>query len=375
VDKVKLVFNIQLTNEKQFDLNFLKGNFMKYFILISILSMFSFCSSKTDKNKKGLLGLLYLFANSRNNSISQASSICAASSAEPTVDSLNSLTRIQVTPNQAASCVTQFNDPHQIYPPSASAKNILSIFYPGTGAVSSEYGLILQRGALRGYHVIGLNYPNPDSINVICNRSDAGGSFACFGDTREEILTGVDKSRFVSIDQNNSIEGRILALLKYLSVKRPADGWGNYFSDNQILWNKIYVGGHSQGSGHAGYQGKIRTVGRVSIYSGISDFSASQLSVPSWMSLAQLSLNGSYYGFIHDNDTIANYSGNANQVTDAWNNQFVMSGVLTNVNTGTPYGNSRKLFSTACAAQDQTTRHACPIINGFQTVWDYISYP
>lgn len=342
---------------------------------IILIGLFCFFILYCEKQAKDNRIVSFWFLSLANNSASNIFASCEAATTDPTLDTVNGIARIQVTPSQACKSITQFNGPHQIYSPASTAKNILSIFYPGTGALASDYTLLLQRGAIRGYHVIGLNYPNSDSINAICNRPNAGGALSCFGDTREEILTGVDKSKFVSIDSNNSIEGRILALLKYLANKRPNENWDQFYSNNQINWSKIYVSGHSQGSGHAGYQGKLRNVSRVTLYSGISDFSVTQLTLPTWMSLPQVSLNGSYYGFIHANDTIANFSGNPNQVTDAWANPLGMSGDLTNVSIGAPYANSRRLFSTACNLLDDNNRHACPVYNGFQNVWDYISYP
>ncbi len=343
---------------------------MKIFILLILI--FITCSEKKQKPNWLFLALL---SRNQNSSISSNETNCQNSSSNPAQDTVNGLTRIQVRPNEVCNLISTFNEPHQVFPPSTNTKNILSIFYPGTAAIASEYSLVLQRGATRGYHVIGLNYVNQDSINTICNSGSAAGANSCFGETRDEIITGQDKSRFVSVDTNNSIEGRTLALLKYLHSKRPSENWNQFYSGSDLVWNKIYVGGHSQGAGHAAYQGKIRALGRVTIYSGVSDYSTTAMTTPTWFTLPQSSLNGSYFGFIHINDSIANFSGNNNQVTDAWANSLLMTGALTDVVIGTPYGNSRRLSTNACNALSELLKHSCTMVNGFQNVWDYISYP
>jgi hypothetical protein len=343
-----------------------------FIYLIFCLSIFINCNSRSDNKEKHLAFLAGLVTLSNANS--SASSDCLSSNISPTVDSISGLTRIQVKPSIAATCIKNYDEPHNIYPPSITQKGILSVFLPGTDATPNDYSLILQRGATRGYHTIGLSYPNPDAVNTICN-SGLPTSLTCHGEVREEILTGKDKSTLVAIDINNSIEGRLVALLKYLIKHRPNEGWDKFLSSNQLVFSKLYVGGHSQGSGHAGYHGKIRAIGRVSIYSGTSDYVTQTSSLPNWMYLNQMAPQGSYFGFIHLNDSIANFSGNANQVTNSWLSPLGMSGTLTDVAVGSPYANSNRLSTNACAAMSSLVRHACPIYNGYQSVWDYISYP
>ncbi|AOP35120.1 hypothetical protein A0128_15480 [Leptospira tipperaryensis] len=300
---------------------------------------------------------------------------CGQTSLPPRVDTYLGLTRIFVLPSYGASCILRYNDPHLIYLPSGTPKNLLAVFLPGSGSNPIAVSKIIEEGAVRGYHSIGLMYPNADPINVICN-TVPNNSASCFGNTREEILTGVDKTTAVSVDFINSIDGRLLKLLQYLAAKRPADGWDQYLSEGAVNWNKIYLGGHSQGSGHAAYQGKIKSLGRVSIYSGVSDYHVASASNAPWLSVSGLTSANSYYGLVHVGDSVANFSGNTNQVTDAWLNSFGMTGALTDADSGTaPFGNTHRLTTNLCASGDDNTKHNCTMLQSQKPAWDYISYP
>ncbi|TGK23024.1 BPSS1187 family protein [Leptospira stimsonii] len=300
---------------------------------------------------------------------------CGQASLPPRVDTFSGLTRIFVLPSYGASCILRYNDPHLMYLPSGAAKNILAVFLPGSGGTPIGVSKILEEGALRGYHSIGLMYPNADPINVICN-TVPNNSASCFGNAREEILTGVDKTSAVSVDFTNSIDGRLLKLLQYLVVKRPNDGWDQFLIGGAVNWNKVFLGGHSQGSGHAAFQGKIKSLGRVSIYSGVSDYHMASASNASWMNASGLTSANSYFGLVHVGDSVANFSGNLNQVTDAWLNSFGMLGTLTDADAGTPpFGNTHRLTTNLCASGDENTKHNCTMLQNQKTAWDYISYP
>ncbi|MCW7462008.1 BPSS1187 family protein [Leptospira limi] len=338
-----------------------------FIVIFSFSQSFLFCKKESDTNED-LLKILSLNLYVRS---------CAGQNAFPSNGAVGSLVRYQIAPSLTNSQITTFNAPHQVFPPQTgvSQKNRLSVFYPGTDSTPCEINAILQHGATRGYHVIGLSYPNGEAVNTICNQGIARNDASCFELVRREIVTGESVSPYVAVDSANAIEGRLLSLLLYLNQNYPGQGWDQYVSGGSILWSSVYVGGHSQGSGHAAYQGKIRTVGRVSIYSGVSDYSLQTASNPSWFGLSQQAPAGSYYGLIHENDSIANLSGNMNQVTDVWLSPLGMVGALTNVNVGSPFGNSKRLVTTSCNGMGSLAMHSCPMFNGFQNVWNYVSYP
>jgi hypothetical protein len=311
-----------------------------------------------------------------------AAAACTTSTASPISETIGSLLLWQIKPSAASSCVDTADEPHQVYlDPTKVKKGLLAIFLPGTGGVPSQFPAFLQRGATRGYHMIGLTYINPRSISDICDEGD--GDALCTGLAREEVLTGTDASPLISVSKENSIEARLVALLKYLAANRPSDGWNQYLdAKGGVNWSKVSVSGNSQGAGHAGYIGKNRSVYRVGMYAGPSDWVKKTNQAPSWFSQTSLTPPASYYGYIHVPDAFANRSGNPSQVTTAWgaNTMFNMTGALTSTAGGTgsqspPFGASQRLTTSACSALDITNQHNCPMFKGNELAWDYVSFP
>jgi hypothetical protein len=307
---------------------------------------------------------------------------CVQSVTPPIAEVVSTVTLIQVKPSSASSCVTVSDTASQAYiDSSAVSKGLLAIFLPGTGGTPEDFPAFLKRGAARGYHMIGLSYVNPQGISDLCDAVD--GDTSCTGSAREEGLTGQDVSAAISIAKEDSIEARLAALLKYLSFHRPNDGWGQYLdTQNAIRWEKISVSGNSQGAGYAGYIGKTRRVFRVGMYAGPSDWVKKTNQAPVWFSLNSQTPAVAYFGYNHIPDSIANRSGDPDQVTKVWgaSTLFNMQGAVTNTSgaaaSSTPrFGGSQRLSTSACAALDATNQHNCPMFRGNEVVWDYVSFP
>jgi hypothetical protein len=313
---------------------------------------------------------------------SPTSPICTAQATPPIAENNGALVLWQIKPSAASNCIDTSDEPHQVYLDTSKAKKgLLAIFLPGTGGVPSQFPAFLQRGASRGYHMIGLNYINPKSISDICD--EGNGDALCTGSARQEVFTGEDASPLIAVTRENSIEARLVALLKYLVVHRPADDWGQYLDANgAVMWSKVSVSGNSQGAGHAGYIGKVRQTFRVGMYAGPSDWVKKTNQPPAWFSQMSATSSAAYYGYIHVPDAFANRSGDPNQVTSAWgaSTLFNMAGALTNTGSGAgsqnpPFNASQRLTTTACATLDITNQHNCPMFKGNEPVWDYVSFP
>jgi hypothetical protein len=309
-------------------------------------------------------------------------SACIQSTVAPTAEVSATQTLFQVKPSAASSCITGIDNPHQVYIDSAATpKELLAIFLPGTGGMPEQFPAFLKRGAARGYHTIGLSYINPQSVSDICDAVD--GDTNCTGLLREESLSGKDASSLISISSADGIEARLVALLKYLAFHRPNDGWGQYLDgQNAIRWEKVSVSGNSQGAGHASYIGKVRKVYRVGMYAGPSDWVKKTNQAPAWFSLASQTPSSAFFGYNHIPDSLANRSGDPDQVTKVWGTSsfFNMQGTVINTAGGAalstpPFGGSQRLSTTACVTLDTTNQHNCPMFNGNQVAWDYISFP
>lgn len=300
---------------------------------------------------------------------------CIPSDSPPTEEKSAGFLYFRISANTASGCVFEFLEPHIVILPKTSPQGRLAVFLPGSGGTPGSVPDYLRTGADSGYHTIGLMYPNAQPINVICNSSPFS-SPECFRQIREEVLTGADLSPAVSVNAENSIEGRLFSLLSYLALHRPQDGWENFIPGGEIDWSKVYLSGHSQGSGHAALQGKRKSLGRISLYSGVSDYHQGESIAAPWLGESSITASTEYFGLIHTGDTTANFSGNPNQVTDQWQSGFGMTGTLIDVDSASPpYSGSQRLVTNACAAGDDSQKHNCPIVFLDTDAWKYISYP
>ena len=89
----------------------------------------------------------------------------------------------------------------------------------------------------------------------------------CF---HRDIIVGGSSSGIVNVTQCNSIEGRLVALLRYLSQTRPPEEqWTAFLHDNdQIVTDKFVFSGHSQGSGHVCAIAKMWSLRKAVLLSG-----------------------------------------------------------------------------------------------------------
>ena len=147
-------------------------------------------------------------------------------------------------PSDTDKTITQFDDPHLVYfNRSATPRNELLIFLPGTNGKPGGTGLFCQTAADLGYHVLALAYPTSVAATAVRNEQDP----KAFENFRLEIIEGRDLSTFVSVDRTNSIENRLLKALQHLAKTEPTRGWSQFLTaKGEIEWPKVAVSGHSQ---------------------------------------------------------------------------------------------------------------------------------
>lgn len=175
--------------------------------------------------------------------------------------------RTLIPPAETNSVLDPSEPRHYVYKPeSGKETGYLLVFYPGTRAKPSDYQRLMETAASLGHHVIGLSYPNKESINLdICPGTPTD---ECFRLARLEIHIGEDQHGAVRVDPENSIEGRLEALLAYLGLTDPDGGWGPFrLRDGTPRWEKVIVAGQSQGGGHAGFTAKRHAVARCVMFS------------------------------------------------------------------------------------------------------------
>jgi hypothetical protein len=175
-----------------------------------------------------------------------------------------------VDPALTDPAIDRWLDPYVVMrDPSLTAQGRLFVVLPGSFGSPDRLQLLLRTGAMRGYHVIGLSYPNDWTVNSLC---DPTGDPDCFGAVRDEVVTGQDRSPLVSISPSNAITHRLQSVLGYLAATYPAEGWGTFLdSQAQVRWSQVTVGGHSQGGGYAAFLAKQQQVERVCMFSSPLD--------------------------------------------------------------------------------------------------------
>jgi hypothetical protein len=206
---------------------------------------------------------------------------------------------LRVDPQQTDAAIVKVQDAHiALEDGSAAPAHRLLVFLAGTRA-TPESGLAVESAFARwGYHVIGLDYEN-GVLAVACAHSTDS---ACFDHYREAIVTGAPVSEKISVDRANSILNRLEKLLVYLAKTDPGGGWDEFAADGQPVWGRIVVAGHSQGSGHAAYIGKMFAVDRVLMFSGPQDY-LDDLNEPApWESSPSATLPSRFFAFLNVND-------------------------------------------------------------------------
>jgi hypothetical protein len=206
---------------------------------------------------------------------------------------------LRIDPQQTDAAIAQVHGPHvAVYDPQVPSVHRLFVFFTGTGARAETSLAIDSAFASWGYHAIGLDYEN-SVLAVACAHSQDS---ACFDHYRETIVTGAPGSEKISVDPANSILNRLQKLLVYLVKTDPDGGWDEFVAGGQPVWSRIVVAGHSQGSGHAAYIGKMFQVDKVLMFSGPQDY-LDDLDEPApWQSRPSATPPSRFFAFLNEND-------------------------------------------------------------------------
>jgi hypothetical protein len=209
------------------------------------------------------------------------------------------LTVLRVEPAQTDPAIATVHGPHiAVYNPDAVSNHKLFFFIDGTGSNPSNSFGIYRTFAGWGYHVVSIDYENNLITTALAHSHDP----AAFGNYRNAIITGAPVSDRIKVDPANSILNRFQKLLAYLAVHDPKGGWDEFLNDGKPAWDRIDVGGHSQGSGHAAYIGKLFDVDRVLIFSGPQDYMADLHQPAPWLADKSATPPSRYFAFLSQND-------------------------------------------------------------------------
>lgn len=216
-------------------------------------------------------------------------------------------------------------------------KNILYVFLPGTYRTPGGCRATPSKAASMGFHAIGLMYDNVVAGNPLCKTT---GDITCHRRARLEVIDGVDRHPGVNVNTANSMVNRLYKLLVYLNTTYPAQEWGQYIQNGAPRWDKIIVGGHSQGGSIAGVLGKFYPVKKVLIFSMIDFLNNGQ--IPDWETLP--ANKEKYYALINPLDELVPYD----KLQAGWIALGMNAyGPITNVGTtASPYNKAHRLITT-----------------------------
>jgi hypothetical protein len=208
---------------------------------------------------------------------------------------------LRVEPSQTDPAIVTVHGPHiALYDPGMPSNQRLLFFICGTGANASNSLATFRTFGELGFHVVSIDYEN----NLITTALAHSHDLAAFGHYRDAIVTGAPVSDRIKVDAANSILNRFQKLLVYLVQQDPKGGWDEFINkkDGKPVWDRIVVGGHSQGSGHAAYIGKLFHVDRVLMFSGPQDYMDDLHQPAPWLSEASATPPSRFFAFLSEND-------------------------------------------------------------------------
>lgn len=206
------------------------------------------------------------------------------------------LQETRIDPAQTDPAIAQARGPHlALVDPAADPNGYLLVSLGGTNSLPQDFLAFDRLAAQQGYSVVGLDYPNT-VITTACKTSLQPDPCTLF---RREIVSGEQVSDLVQVDQHNSIENRLEALLRYQAQHDP-EHFADFIGPDGVQWEKIVVVGHSQGSGHAAFLAKKHPMKAAILLAGPQDTTAA--GPASWLSAPSQTPADDYLSFLHQDD-------------------------------------------------------------------------
>jgi len=235
-------------------------------------------------------------------------------------------------------------------------KNVLLVYLVGSFDNPASSLKFPSLAANHGFHVVSLKYSNGVAAKTACaNSTDPN----CFLKFRKEIIEGVDYSTEVEVDAVNSINNRLLKLIRYLDTNHPTENWGQYYSGSAINWNKIATAGHSQGGGHAAVMGISNQLKRVLMFSSPNDYSNHFGTAATWCSSSFVTPDSLFYGFNHLHDDVVTFSSQK-RVWDAMSFSANNDTTLVDIENS-PYNQSHLLYTAFQSSGSTSENHSATV--------------
>lgn len=186
------------------------------------------------------------------------------------------LMQIEVIPSSTDTRIKAADKPHIVLFEKGNTTGNLLLWMPGTGGHPkiSDKLTFPKFAALKGYRVVLLSYIDDKGISNVCIGRNLKADQDCSAKFRRKRIFGDDTTDLIDDQPQDAIVNRLVKLLQYLKENHPNGKWGQYLDHGELNWERIAVGGQSQGGGMAAFIAKEKRVPRVIMLSGGWDKSA-----------------------------------------------------------------------------------------------------
>jgi hypothetical protein len=260
----------------------------------------------------------------------------------------------------------------------------LLLFIPGTHAKDTPHrgpgpAAFCTLAADLGYHVISLTYPDQIPASICRGDKDE----RAFEEFRMAIIQG-GHTKYISVEPGESIEHRVVMLLKHLKTIRPKEHWEQFLTEEgTINWKLIAVSGHSQGGGHVALLGIKHRVARVLCFGAPKDYSHRYSKPAAWYALRSATPRDRFFTFNHHQDFTGDTSPEQLMENVKALKLDTFGSAVEVDETEFPYHHSRMLFTrfptvtvTGPQSEGSLTAHGAMLNNKnaerWKQVWTYM---
>jgi hypothetical protein len=225
------------------------------------------------------------------------------------------LTRVDVRPSATSADIKAADAPHIVLFKAGNAAADLLLWMPGTLGVP-RVGAQLdfpQFAAQQDYRVVILSYITDQAVSGICVGRALHNHRSCAADFRNKRIFGAGTFPLIADQPQDAIVYRLTKLLHTLKETRPGERWEHYLNaDGSPRWDRIAVGGQSQGGGHAAFIAKAKPVARVIMLSGGWDKSSPN-EIADWYTLPAATAPERWFATYHVEEPTANTMADINR--------------------------------------------------------------
>ena len=233
---------------------------------------------------------------------------------------------------------------------------------------------LFERISSYGLHGIQVHYANRWFGGLKPEVRDSGD---VLGRIRLEASTGEDASPLVDIPKPDGMAERARQFLLWLDREHPEGRWGQFLTEDrkEVRWEKVTMAGISHGATTAARFAVHKPVDRVVMLSGPRD------NTETWQGMPSATPANRFFGFSHVLDS----GWTADHYCRSWQllhlNEY---GPVVNVDeVPSPYGNTRRLITTADVGNNAGRAHTAVVPGGtsvknaagamiHESVWRYL---